>query len=288
MTAQGAHRAFRDAIGWRMTLSGQGTDTVSKARLHALRALLRMMTATTSRRRRGVMVEALITARHRQSDPDRTLPPVHPPHSPFRPLNTSLAQQLKQVARLIDARTVTGVKRQFFFVSLGGFDTHSNTVTNQTNLFNQLAPAMKAFYDYTVAAGISANVTTFTMSDFSRTFIGNSNAGVDHAWGAHHLVLGGAVRSGAIYGTLPQLVVKGNDDAGSNGSWIPTTYRGPDRRHAGPLVRRARYRPRPDISEPRQFRHDEHALPRVCVTTSLANSLANSLRHLDHDYDDPA
>jgi uncharacterized protein (DUF1501 family) len=67
------------------------------------------------------------------------------------------------------------------------------------------------------------SVTTFTMSDFSRTFVGNSTQGTDHAWGAHHLVLGGAVRGGDIYGTYPPLVLRGPDDAGSNGSWLPTT-----------------------------------------------------------------
>ena len=100
---------------------------------------------------------------------------------------------------------------------------HSNTITNQTNLFNQLAPALKAFYDYTVAAGVAANVTTMTMSDFNRTFIGNGSAGVDHAYGGHALVMGGSVRGGDLYGTFPSLAVRGLDDAGNNGSWIPTT-----------------------------------------------------------------
>jgi uncharacterized protein (DUF1501 family) len=137
-------------------------------------------------------------------------------------LNTSIANQLKQVARLIEANAALGVKRQFFFVSLGGFDHHSNLLTGQSTLFNQLSPALAAFYNYTVGAGVASNVTTFTMSDFSRTFIGNGNLGTDHAWGAHHLVIGGAVKGGDFYGTFPDLTVKGLDDSGSNGAWLPT------------------------------------------------------------------
>jgi uncharacterized protein (DUF1501 family) len=138
-------------------------------------------------------------------------------------LNTGIAQQLRQVARLIEGRAATGVKRQVFFVSMGGYDTHSNTITNQTNLFNQLFPAMRAFYDYTVAAGVANDVTQITMSDFNRTFIGNANQGVDHAWGGHALVLGGTVKGGAMYGTFPDLIRGGTMDSGNNGAWIPQT-----------------------------------------------------------------
>jgi uncharacterized protein (DUF1501 family) len=70
---------------------------------------------------------------------------------------------------------------------------------------------------------VANQVTTFTASDFNRTFVGNANAGTDHAYAGHHFAVGGAVNGGRFYGTFPQLIVKGPDDVGSNGAWLPTT-----------------------------------------------------------------
>ncbi len=148
------------------------------------------------------------------------------------------AAQLRQVATLIKIKDTLGFKRQIFFVSLGGFDTHTNetsanpTVPNgaggQGNLLTQLSQAMRAFYDEMVAQGNSNSVTQFTLSDFGRTFqpsgSGAGSVGSDHAWGSHALILGGAVQGGTFYGAYPTLALGSpDDDGGGRGRWIPTT-----------------------------------------------------------------
>jgi uncharacterized protein (DUF1501 family) len=146
--------------------------------------------------------------------------------------NTTLGNQLAQVAKLMKFRTTLNMSRQIFFVQLGGWDTHFNQLANQTPLLQQVDAALKAFFDETVAQGISNQVTTFTMSDFNRTFNpagSGASAGSDHAWGGHHLVMGGAVRGGDFYGRptsngtfFPTLVNTGPDDADVRGRFIPT------------------------------------------------------------------
>lgn len=131
-----------------------------------------------------------------------------------------LADQLKIVARLISVSADVGAKRQVFFVSLGGYDTHNALLTTLPVLQARMADALNSFYAATVELGVADKVTTFTGSDFGRTLIANTD-GSDHGWGSMHFVMGGAVKGQQIYGTSPAVADNGPDDVGQ-GRLLPT------------------------------------------------------------------
>jgi uncharacterized protein (DUF1501 family) len=135
---------------------------------------------------------------------------------------SNLGQQLRTIARLIAAAPQLGVKRQIFFARIGGWDLHDAQLGAHANLFADVSRNVAALHRTMVELGAAEQVTTFTSSDFGRTYNTNGD-GSDHGWGSNHFVVGGAVKGGDIFGKMADLTIRGPDDSGTRGSWIPTT-----------------------------------------------------------------
>jgi uncharacterized protein (DUF1501 family) len=130
-------------------------------------------------------------------------------------------EELKQVARLIAARTRRFAERDFFFVGFGGFDMHSNLEGRLFSRFGTMDVGIRAFVNEMKAQGIWENVLLATQSDFGRTLDPNANIGTDHAWAGNHFVLSGAVNGGRIYNQFPESLAAGNPADLGRGRLIP-------------------------------------------------------------------
>lgn len=136
--------------------------------------------------------------------------------------DSNLGRQLQEVARIMSVRKELGARRQIFYVALGDFDTHTDNLRRQDVLLADMAASMSAFYEATLEMGVEQQVVTFTESEFGRTLQPSSGAGTDHAWGSHHLVIGGALKAADIYGAFPVLALQGPEDVTGRGVWLPS------------------------------------------------------------------
>ncbi|HLF64417.1 MAG TPA: DUF1501 domain-containing protein [Saprospiraceae bacterium] len=132
-----------------------------------------------------------------------------------------VSQSFHMVARTMAARQALGMKRQIFFIDFGGWDHHDEVLQNQLEMLGIVSTALNEFNTALEELNLSECVTTFTMSEFSRTLTSNGN-GTDHAWGANVMVMGGKVRGGEIFGQFPSLATNGPRVV-SDGVLIPTT-----------------------------------------------------------------
>jgi uncharacterized protein (DUF1501 family) len=206
-------------------LNGFAANTIDNARKTAFSSLrtfdtgVPLVKATSDITQQGLDIQAALST-------DPVVATTFP--------NTGLGNQLKQVAKIIKQNQVSlNVSRQVFFCSIGGFDTHQDELATHASLFAQISAAMNAFYAEMVAQGLANSVTTFTMSDFGRTMQGSgsgASVGSDHAWGSHHLVMGGAIKAADFYGNaglngvaFPDLALGTAYDVDGRGRWIPST-----------------------------------------------------------------
>ncbi len=199
-------------------LNGFSTAADSQARLLAFEQILSMNEgsllgqANASMTGEGLRIARLLSGVLSGTSPLKTVFPA-----------TGLGRQLEQVARLMGSRDRLGVSRQVFLCSMGGFDTHVSQLGTHDSLMQQVGQALSAFYNATEELGIAQRVVAFTESDFGRTLGPNSTTGSDHGWGAHHFVVGGAVRGGDVYGKFPTVAVNSPEDVSGRGVWVPST-----------------------------------------------------------------
>lgn len=127
--------------------------------------------------------------------------------------NTSLAQGLLLIAQIIAGNLGT----QIFYISTGGYDTHTNQVNTHANLLTTLSAALFAFQRDMEAKGLADRIVILTFSEFGRRVAENGSRGTDHGTSTIQFALGTPVKSG-LYGAYPSL-----SELDGNGNLLFTT-----------------------------------------------------------------
>jgi uncharacterized protein (DUF1501 family) len=137
--------------------------------------------------------------------------------------DTSIGRQLRQAAGFLASASQHGVSHPVILVPMSGFATSIDQMPRQAALLRDLSSALARFYRVTSDLGLAQRLTTYTDSECNRTLQPNRTEGTDAAWGGHHLVLGGSVLGGQVYGKFPTEKLGGPDDAAKTGIWVPST-----------------------------------------------------------------
>ena len=114
--------------------------------------------------------------------------------------NSAFANSLKLVAKLIGG----GLPTRIYYVSQGGYDTHTNQIATQQRLLADLGDSLKAFMDDLKAQGNMQRVLVMTFSEFGRRVAENASGGTDHGAAAPIFIAGDKVKAGLL-GRYPSL-----------------------------------------------------------------------------------
>lgn len=139
------------------------------------------------------------------------------------------ADQLKFVAQVLPVMPSFGMKRQVFFLTHGGFDTHANQrgtgsgSPTQDELLAQLDAALGGLDHSLRASRMDEQSLVLVMTEFGRTLRPGSGGGSEHAWGTHWILMGPKAIGKTVHGRFPDLIPGGPDDGDvdKNGRFVP-------------------------------------------------------------------
>ena len=114
--------------------------------------------------------------------------------------NSQLGEKLKIVSRLL----LAGLKTKVYYVTLDGFDTHSNQLVAHSGLMRQWSEALRSFHQRLDSAGLGDRVLVLTFSEFGRRVAENASQGTDHG-AAAPAFLSGPKLENTIVGNQPSL-----------------------------------------------------------------------------------
>lgn len=146
----------------------------------------------------AALLNKMPSAAHKTSQQLQQAAKDYIPATPYP--DTPLGTGFKTLAQAISG----GLGVQVFHIGMGGFDTHTNELTTQARLLQNLGDAMHAFYQDMAAHGRAQDVLLMTWSEFGRRPQENANNGTDHGTAGPMFLLGGNVKSG-LYGQAPSL-----------------------------------------------------------------------------------
>ena len=118
-----------------------------------------------------------------------------------------LGNQFALISRLIAG----GLKTRIYYVSQGGYDTHTGQAGAHDRLLREMGDAVAAFLADLKAQGNLGRVTLMTFSEFGRRVKENASGGTDHGAAAPLFLAGGGVQAG-LFGEMPSLTARDLDD----------------------------------------------------------------------------
>jgi uncharacterized protein (DUF1501 family) len=113
---------------------------------------------------------------------------------------TALGRQLQLVGQLIGSKLGTRI----YYVSMGGFDTHSGEKSTHDRLMQQFNDGLDAFVKDLQAQGTFGSTAIMTFSEFGRRVKENGSGGTDHGTAEPVFLLGGGLQGG-LYGSYPSM-----------------------------------------------------------------------------------